>query len=99
MSHVGKKTGFAFRDPAQEVCSLVQLRVEGHDTAVGIFQFTIELRKFLLPPLEFGHGGEQFLILLPHLDKSIFAGLLSEPLTNLAKMGTGQAWSAQREAF
>ncbi len=63
MRHVGEKAGLDLGGPAKVIGFLVELRVQSHDPAVGIFEFAIELIQLCLPFFEFSHRRQEFLVL------------------------------------
>ncbi len=61
---VGEEFGFQLRGPAQIVRALVQLRVQCHDTPVGVFQFAVQQLQLFLASAQLLQRLEQLLVLL-----------------------------------
>ena len=53
MAHIGQKVAFQLGRSLQEVGSVVEFRVECHNSAIGLVQFPVQLREFQLARAQF----------------------------------------------
>ena len=63
MAHVGEKLRLEIVGAAKVVGLFIELGVESHHAAIGIFQLAVDTREFLLPGADFLQCPEQFLVL------------------------------------
>ena len=64
MRDVGEKLGFQLRCPAQIIGAFVQLGIERHNAAIGIFKLAIQQLQLLLPRAKLLQGLQQLLVLM-----------------------------------
>ena len=57
--------GLEFGRSLQEIGAIIEFGIKSHDTAIGVIEFTVQLRKFFVAAVKFLEGTQQFFILLP----------------------------------
>jgi hypothetical protein len=81
--HVREKARFQIVGAPQVIRPFVELRVERHDAAVGVFELAVEMGQLLLLPLELVQRRQQFVILLLHFLDQAFRAPLQYGLRDL----------------